>query len=378
MRPKRKRRSAELVLLGAGLIGRHAGLLAARLPGVGRIRVIDRDRFEGTQVPGAAGRPKAIVVAEWMRAANPRLEVEPMVGDIEHLPLGLLRADVLLTCLDSRRARMRANLAFTRLGIPFWVDAGISAPALTRVSLWGRGADGACYECGLSPADYAAEGSYPCQAAQAPPPTRSPEHLGALAAALQVGEVSRVLAGAADAAQVGRELVYDLSGRVLALTRLARRVDCRCEHRPWRIQALGRSATRITLAEALELGAVRSRGTPELRVPGTLFVRGLVCPGCGEQRSVLRLQGRFSEGHRGCRRCGQRMAPLGIRLAGALLSADLSPRERALPLSALGVADADVIAVTRGVRTAYFTFRVRAASAQGTPSRRREGRGHGR
>jgi molybdopterin/thiamine biosynthesis adenylyltransferase len=148
---------ATIVLLGAGLIGRHLGVLLARLPNVGRIRIVDRDSFTKEQAarPSEANRPKAIVLAERIRAICPKLEIAAVVADVESLPLGLFRCQVLLTALDSKRARMVANYAFGKLGIRYWIDSGVSAPSLVRISLFAQGKHSPCYECALDNADYA-------------------------------------------------------------------------------------------------------------------------------------------------------------------------------------------------------------------------------
>src|SRR5439155_5523684 len=112
----------------------------------------------------------------------------------------------LLTALDSKRARIEANFAFGKLGIPYWIDSGVCAPSLVRVSVFAQGARAPCYECALDQADYAAEQSYPCQPEYSPPPSNSPEYLGSLAASLQAAECAKLLAGPPEDALVNREL----------------------------------------------------------------------------------------------------------------------------------------------------------------------------
>src|SRR5439155_9126292 len=92
------------------------------------------------------------------------------------LPLGAFRCDILLTSPDAKRPRIVAGYAFGKLGIPFWLDSGISAPSLVRVSGFAQGPGAACYGCELAEAVYACETSYPYQPQATPPPTNSPQH----------------------------------------------------------------------------------------------------------------------------------------------------------------------------------------------------------
>ena len=293
-----------------------------------------------------------------MRSANPDLNVEAIVADIENLPLGAFRCDVLLTALDSKHARMVANFAFCKLAIPYWIDSGLSAPSLVRVSMFARGEDAPCYECSLDSADYASEQSYPCQPDFTPPPTNSPAYLGSLAASLQAAECGRLLSGQFDKASLNRELIYDAFSRSLFITRLESRAKmCRVDHDPFRIRPLRRGHRRITVADVFALGRSGSQANraaaATLEVPGKLFVRELSCR-CGARRGTLRLKGRFDSAAQTCAKCGGRMAPLGTGLTNVLVRSSLSPRELARPLTALGLLPGDVLSVGEGRRVSFF------------------------
>jgi molybdopterin/thiamine biosynthesis adenylyltransferase len=365
---RRRPRSADfepvsLLLLGAGLIGRPLGALVATLPKVGRIRILDRDVYTSGQALAAdCGRPKGQVVAEMIRALNPQVQVEYGAADIEDVPLGWFRCDVLLTALDSKRARMVANYAFRKLAIRYWIDAGVSAPWLVRVSTFAQGQNTPCYECALDSADYASEQSYPCQPAFTPPPTNSAPFLGSLAASLQAAECARLLAAweavkRVSTATVNRELVYDASSHRLFVTRLERYKTCRLDHGAFDIRPLPRSPRRMTLGEAFALGQKRTKSKSPvaagLEVPGKLFVRELACQ-CGARRSGLCLKGRLGEALLTCKRCGRKMSPTGGGLSNVLARDALSPRELSKPLTALGLQPADIIAVGAGQRIGFY------------------------
>ena len=99
-----------LLVIGAGgNIGSHLVPLLARMPGVGRLTLIDRDYYEArnrvSQDIGDqdVGRAKVQVQAKRARRANTALRVVALHTPVELLPLGALRADMIVTCLDSRR-----------------------------------------------------------------------------------------------------------------------------------------------------------------------------------------------------------------------------------------------------------------------------------
>ena len=72
--------------------------------------------------------PKVEAAAARIQAMNPNVDVVPIRGDIGwQVGLGLIRRmDVVVGCLDNRRARYWLNRLCMRAGIP-WVDGGMEA-----------------------------------------------------------------------------------------------------------------------------------------------------------------------------------------------------------------------------------------------------------
>jgi hypothetical protein len=97
----------------------------------------------------------------------------------------------------------------------------------------------------------------------------------------------------------------------------------------------------------------QARAAASLEVPGKLFVRALGCE-CEGDRPVLRLKGRLGATARTCARCGKRMTPPGTGLTDVLRPEELSARDLAKPLSALGLQPADVIAISDGRRANFY------------------------
>lgn len=163
---------ARVVVVGAGgVIGSHLVPHLARSENIGTLILIDFGDYEVENLasqdalPQDVGRPKAEVQADRARRIRRDLRVISIVADVEALPVGWLEADLVLTCVDSRRARQHVNFVTRRLGIP-WIDAGVlGSQLLVRIDVIipDPDSDDPCLECRWSDADYAAlEQRYPC------------------------------------------------------------------------------------------------------------------------------------------------------------------------------------------------------------------------
>lgn len=227
---------ATVLIAGCGNIGSPLASLLARA-GVGRLRLVDRDRVEARNLNGQdftpedVGRYKAEVLAERLRQCFPALAVEARTADLEDLPLGDFQVNVVLGAVDSRRARQAlvTEIAWP-LGVPV-VDGGVGEGLRGRVQVFIPGPDMACLECGWSKEDYrhlAAE--YPCipGATMEAPPTAAPAFIGTMVAGLMTAEAVRLLTGPADAHS--HEIALDLCHRRFLVSRLRRNVRCRFDH----------------------------------------------------------------------------------------------------------------------------------------------------
>jgi hypothetical protein len=341
-------------LIGLGNIGGFAAGLLGRLPDLAQLTLLDRDTYEAknlvSQDIAAAdvGRPKAVVQAERLRRINAGLRVAALVEDLEQVPLGLLRADIILACLDSRRARQCVNQAAWRLGIP-WIDAGVRADGLlARVNVYRPGAGQPCLECAWDQRDYELiEQTYPCRG-NAPvdepalAPTNAPASLGALAAALQVLECQKVFAGEWQRAAVSKQLLIDAAAHRHFVTSYRPNPACRFDHALWQIDGLERRARQLSVGDTLALAGRDPAAGAALRVEGQVFVRKLVCPRCGDARALpWRLSGRLGAEQQ-CVRCQRRMLAPGTDVREWLDESDLLRPALADPLSNLGIRDGDV------------------------------------
>jgi molybdopterin/thiamine biosynthesis adenylyltransferase len=353
-------RDKNVVVVGAGgNIGSHLVPHLGRMPQVGCVTVIDKDVYEAGNLltqditPRDVGKLKALVQARKLRRINPALRVEAIADAVERIPLGRLRADVILSCLDSRIARQHVNQFAWRLGVPL-IDAGVEAGGLlARVNVYMAGQDSPCLECAWDDRDYEAlEQTYPCLGlAPSLARTNAPSSLGALAASLQAIECRKLLSGQTDRAAISKQVLVDAAFHKHYVTAFRRNPCCRFSgHAVWNIQRLNRSVKDLTLAQALELApvGVSKNGSHALRIEGKPFVKRLTCPSCGAARSLLRLECSLRDGQTKCAKCGRRMLATGFDLVERLNTSAVSRNVLGRTLGSLGVRAGDVFSVGDG------------------------------
>jgi len=370
-------RSKSAVVVGAGgAIGSYTDELLARSPELGQLTLLDRDRYEKKNLNSQSitmddvTRAKALVQGERVGRINPALRVIAMVGDVEQVPLGRLRADVLLACLDPRRSRQRVNQVAYRLGTP-WIDAGIRADGLlARVNVYRPGVDQPCLECAWDQRDYELiEQTYPCQPdAPALAATNAPPGLGALAAALQVLECQKIFAGQWERVALGKQVLVDAASHRHFVTRFRRNLACRFDHTIWQIDSLEQQAHELSARDALALAGCATTADAALRVEGQVFVRQLVCPRCGEVRALpWRLSGRLGA-EQECVRCRRPMLAPAAAVRDWLGEGDLPAAARGDAVRSLGFQDGDVFTVRSPDGERHFELDGRASTATASAS----------
>jgi len=354
---------SSVVVVGAGgNIGSHVVCHVARFPDLRRITLIDRDRYETRNLisqditPADVGKPKAAVQGRRLRRIRPDLQIDVIVDDIRNIPLGVLRSDVILACLDSKRARQYVNEYAWRLGVP-WIDSGVEAEGLlARVNVYAPELDTPCLECSWSQADYdGLEQSYPCDQARPgePPPTNAPSSLGALAAARQAIECRKVLDGNWNLSAVGRQVTDDARHHKHYVMEFRRNRQCRFDHGVWDIRKTDWPVNSLTVGRVLELAQSDSGAASAFLVHGKPFVTRLICSDCGRTRRLLRLQGRLRASRLTCR-CGGNMAisefDLVDRLHTSLLPGSVAERL----LCQLGFRAGDVLSLESESGDAHY------------------------
>ncbi len=347
-----------VVVVGVGNIGSHVVPLLARLAGIGRLTIVDRDVYEPKNLAaqaigsGDVGKPKASVQAARARRLAPGLDVRAIVGDVAALPFGAFRANLVLGCLDSRAARQRLGEITFRMGTPY-LDAGVDAGALlARLHVYDSRADGApCIACSWGAADLAAVADEQAQSCSRgsvmpPPATNAPAALGALAAALLVLECEKRLRGQ-DPLPPGTELMIDSASHASHVTHERRNPACGFDHERWEIERLGRLPSTLSL-EALLTRTGASKDDATLAVAGERFVTQVACAACGTTRPLVRLGAALRQRDRICLVCSRPTAPRGWDLAARIDVGALAPAARRRPLRTLGLRRGDVVTIARG------------------------------
>lgn len=349
-----------VVVIGAGgNIGSHLGPHLARLPGVTRVTLIDQDVYETKNhasqaiTPRDVGRKKAGVQARRLRRISSSLTVTALNHAVEDLPLGSLRADVILACLDSRSARQYVNQAAWHLGVP-WIDAGVGTEGLlARVNVYLPGRDSPCLECAWDQRDYdALEQTYPCSEPETFS-TNAPSSLGALAASLQAIECQKLLSGDVEHAVIGQQLVIESQNHKQYLTSFRRNPECRLfDHEPWIIRRLKVADYKSTLADLIVL---MKRGEVDeskscLAVAGKTFVRHRTCRDCGSRQkrsAFLSMNGAGAK----CTSCRGIMFATAVEIAESM---KLSTAIKHRSLRSLGLRAGDVVSIENDRGQAHY------------------------
>jgi molybdopterin/thiamine biosynthesis adenylyltransferase len=373
-------RGHSLALVGVGAIGSNLAGMLARDPDVACLKVIDKDHFEAKNLRSQlieetdVGVPKAMAVARRIASLRPDLEVVPVVADIEDLPLATLRAEVVLCCVDSRRARQTINEMCWRLGQPF-IDAAVDAERLlARVNVYVPAPDNGCLLCSWSDADYElVERVYSCPGgSRRPAPTDAPLELGAMAAALQAMECRKLLAGGPGQLLVGRELMIDVAWHRHYVSIQRPNPHCRFDHNTWRIEPL---AETTTLGAALTLthdpdGAGEVDAGMHLSVAGKAFAVRLTCADCARTCAgprLVSLSRGFGTARDRCPDCGGELMASGFETTDRLEVSDLPSGVLRASLRALGVGPGEVLSIRGPHGERHFEITSQAPRASQHP-----------
>ena len=218
-----------------------------------------------------------------------------------------------------------------------------------RINAYEPGASSPCLECAWDDRSYdLLEQEYSCTGGEITvPATGTPVELGALAAALQAGELRRLLDDTAkDNSLVSAQLMLDTTTHTRHLSRFTHNEHCRFDHEIWKVETVALSPPDNTLADLFD--AVDAGSDPSISLEGHAFATHVDCVACGRRSNVgLSLYGRLSDGDRTCS-CGGRMFAPGFFSLAAIRRSDLSTVNLGLKLAALGFCDSDVVSVANG------------------------------
>jgi molybdopterin/thiamine biosynthesis adenylyltransferase len=314
------------------------------MAGIARLVLVDPEFYETGNVSVQnidqldVGRPKALAQAQKVRRIRPcfgdaGLDVIALQQRIEDVPRGLLKCDLIVSCLDSKAARQHVNEIAWRLNTP-WIDCGVlGSQSLVRVNAYLPSQDAPCLECSWGHDEYSLlEQEYLCSAGRgAAYPTMASSALGSLAASLMALEIARFLRGEPQDSLAGRQVILDAEHHIAQITAGRRNPWCRFDHRSWVIEPWVCRPDNTTVAAALNtLGS--------LKVEGHYFTCELTCPGCGHREARLRLNRPLAR----CPVCDRRMVSSGFGSLERIDSA-LVGEYSGLTLTQIGLRAGDIV-----------------------------------
>ena len=146
--------AAKVALVGCGATGTCVASLLARA-GVGRMRIIDRDYVEPSnlqrqtlfdEADAAESLPKAVAAARKIAAFNSEIQVTPEVGDLtsDNAAALLGSADLILDATDNFETRYLINDFAVKEGKPWIYAAAVAAYGVTMNIIPG---ETACLSC---------------------------------------------------------------------------------------------------------------------------------------------------------------------------------------------------------------------------------------
>jgi molybdopterin-synthase adenylyltransferase len=152
--------SSTAVLVGCGALGTVVANLLVRA-GVGRLRIVDRDFVEGSnlqrqtlfeEADAQAALPKAVAAERRLRAINSDVQIEGVVSDVtSENALELLSGfQLILDGTDNFETRLLLNDASICLGVPWIYAAAVGSYGVTMTI---RPGETACLACLLESDD---------------------------------------------------------------------------------------------------------------------------------------------------------------------------------------------------------------------------------
>ncbi|MHC5018894.1 MAG: HesA/MoeB/ThiF family protein [Planctomycetota bacterium] len=338
---------ATLCIVGVGALGNEVAKNCALL-GIGRLILLDRDTVAISNLTRSvlfraedAGRPKAEVAGERLRELNPDVHVDVIVGELAGaLGLALLRrCDAVFGCVDSREARVTLNAMAIRAAVPVIDGALGDLSGTVRVF---AGAEGPCYECGLTQVDWQVlSARQPCgllgQAAVSEGRTPTTPMSASTIGAFQTAAALKILRG--DLSDAGTAVVWNGRGPMLYRTKLPALEECMA-HDEWPEPEpvdCGPEATAADLLAAVGLESGVIRLTREWVAAATCVECNVTTP-LGRPWEEVHREGRAAA----CPDCSGLREPEVIREIGA------DSPHAGVTLGALGYAPQDVVQVAAG------------------------------
>jgi molybdopterin-synthase adenylyltransferase len=221
-------RQSSVAVVGCGALGTVEAEILARA-GVGRIRIIDRDFVEWSNLQrqflfeesdAAEGLPKAVAAARRLGRVNSEVAVEPLVADLTPANIDDLLEGIglILDGSDNFEVRFLLNDYAVRAGIPWVYAAAVGSYGLKLAIVPGRSA---CLRC-VYPEP-------PSQGVQATCETEGVlASVTATIASLAAGDALKILGLGPESVATRLTTVDTWSGEIRQTAPPARDPDCPC------------------------------------------------------------------------------------------------------------------------------------------------------
>ena len=274
---QRRLLESRAVIVGCGAIGASAAQLLVRA-GVGRVRVIDRDFVEASNLQRQAlfdesdareSLPKAVAAERKLRQLNSEIEIDGVVSDVtpENVKELLGGFDLVLDGTDNFETRFLLNDFAVEAGRPWIYAAAVGSYGLMFAI---RPGTTACLACLMETADAGAMLEETCDTVGVLGPVVN------LVASLEVAEALKILSGHGDALH-GRLISCDVwSGKMQSIG-VAHNPQCRACVRREFSYLQGESQPHITMCGRDSVQIHERRRTLDLSALGEkLSAAGMV------------------------------------------------------------------------------------------------------
>ena len=220
-------RTASVILVGCGALGTVTAEILTRA-GVGRLRIIDRDfvewsnlqrQFLFTEADAGDALPKAVAAARRLAQVNSEVVIEPVVADLTPASAEELLEDATLIMdgTDNFEARFLMNDYAVREGVPWIYSAAVGSYGLKLAIVPGRTA---CLRCVYPEPPQSSQPTCETEGVLAP--------VTASIAALACGDALKILARGPESVTARMTTVDVWTGVMRQTAPPARDPACRC------------------------------------------------------------------------------------------------------------------------------------------------------
>ena len=339
--------ASRVMVVGAGAIGNEV-VKNLGLVGVGSIDICDMDTIEHSNLArcvffreGDEGGNKAEVLARAVSQLNLDVAATGIPLPVQRIGIAAFREyDIVIGALDNREARAWVNQACRKLGIP-WIDGAIEGlRGLVRIF----GAEGPCYACTLTEADYKQMSHRRSCALLAPEEilegkTPTNATTAAIIAGVQVQEAIKFLTGNQELVSLQGK-VWSYTGDTMEVFTSRYPADEFCLAHDF-YENLVDAEGAITLADLVTLGKNLLGKVDALDFEEDIVSLG-PCSACGRGENVMKARSSFDLGAGRCPNC---QAEVPGEIMTSLHPSD--PRS-ASAIGELGLAQRDIISARAG------------------------------